>query len=243
MAIALFTRRVGAAISTIAQMKDIKDVGPADGSDPGAVALAAARAEKIALLHEVDHRVKNNLQLIASLILLQSRRTSDEAARTALKTVLERVTAVATVHRRLFQGDPLRFDVADFVRDLTADLAAAAGRDDLEIVLDLEHVAIPASSAAAFALVVNELLGNALKHGFPAGRSGRIAVTLANRGDACVLTVADDGIGAGDHPPGFGSTIVKLLCQQLHADWQTADAQPGVRATVTVPMTPATTQT
>jgi len=201
----------------------------------GDEALQEALEQKRALLHEVDHRVKNNLQLIASLILLQTRRTSDETARTALKTVLERVTAVATVHRRLFQNDPLNFGVADFVRDLTGDLAAAAGRDDLEIQLDLEHVAIPAASAAAFALVVNELLGNALKHAFPAGRPGRVRVVLADRGDACVLTIADDGVGMTGQPA-FGSTIVKLLCQQLHAQLEVVDAQPGVRATVTVPM-------
>ena len=128
------------------------------------------------VLHEVDHRVKNNLQLIASLILLQSRRAPDEAARAALKSVLGRVTAVATVHRRLFQGDPLYFEVADFVRDLTADLAAAAGRDDLKISLALEDVTIPSSSAAPLALVINEILGNALKHAFPDGRAGHIAV-------------------------------------------------------------------
>ena len=207
------------------------------GPDPGAVALEETLARKDALLHELDHRVKNNLQLIASLILLQSRRTADDGARQALKTVLERVTAVATVHRRLVQGDRLRFDVADFLRDLTGDLAAAAGRDDLEIVLDLEHVTIPAASAAPFALVVNELLGNTLKHAFPAGRDGRIAISLAVVGDACVLTVADDGVGLGDQPPGFGLMIVKLLCQQLHAGLETADAQPGVRTTVTVPRT------
>jgi two-component sensor histidine kinase len=158
-----------------------------------------------------------------------------------LKTVLERVNAVATVHRRLFQGDPLRFDVADFLRDLAADLAAAAGRNDLEIVLELDPVAISASSAAAFALVVNELLGNALKHAFPIGRPGRIALSLTDRGSACVLIVADDGVGMEGRPPGFGSTIVKLLCQQLHADIALADAQPGVRATVIVPMNPSVT--
>jgi len=212
-------------------MQEVSTAAQAD-ADP----LAEALAQKSALLHEVDHRVKNNLQLIASLILLQSRRTPDEGARAALKTVLERVTAVATVHRRLFQNDPLRFDVADFVRDLTADLAAAAGRDDLEIVLDLDHVAIPAASAAAFALVVNELLGNALKHAFPAGKSGRVDVSLADLGGACLLTVADNGVGMAGQPPGFGSTILKLLCQQLHATLQVVDAQPGVRAAVTLPM-------
>jgi two-component sensor histidine kinase len=224
-------------------MTDTPDDGPAGGPQggrtAGADALDLALAQKNALLHEVDHRVKNNLQLIASMILLQSRRTPDETAKAALKTVLERVTAVATVHRRLFQNDPLSFDVADFVRDLTADLAAAAGRDDLQIALELDHVSIPASSAAAFALVVNELMGNAIKHAFPGGRTGRITVSLANRRDACVLTVADDGVGLDGQPPGFGSTIIKLLCQQLHADLQVEDAQPGVRAIVNVPMTTA----
>jgi two-component sensor histidine kinase len=197
-----------------------------------------------AMLLEVDHRVKNNLQLIASLILLQSRHAQDQAARAALKTVLERVTAVATVHRRLFQGDPLTFDVADFMRDLTGDLAAAAGRDDLQIVLELDAVAIPASSAATFALVANELLGNALKHAFPpgrSGRSGRIGVSLIDHGETLVLTVVDDGVGMSGSAPGFGSTIVKLLCQQLHAELEVVDAAPGVRVTVTIPTTrPAT---
>jgi two-component sensor histidine kinase len=220
-------------------MNNPEDGRPGGGaSETSAHALEEALAQKNALLHEVDHRVKNNLQLIGSLILLQSRRTADEASRQALKAVLERVTAVATVHRRLFQDDPLRFDVADFVRDLVGDLAAAAGRDDLEIRLELDEVALPAASAAAFALVINELLGNALKHAFPAGRAGRITVGLANLGTTCVLTVADDGAGMGGRPAAFGSTIVKLLSQQLHADLDIADAQPGVRTTVTIPMTP-----
>src|SRR5437016_2508787 len=137
-------------------------------ADETASAEALARGD--AVLHEVDHRVKNNLQLVASLILLQCRRAPEEAARVALKSALERVTAVATAHRRLFQGDPLRFEVADFVRDLTADLAAAAGRDDLEIALALDEISLPSSSAAPLALVVNELLGNALKHAFPGAR-------------------------------------------------------------------------
>jgi two-component sensor histidine kinase len=210
------------------------DGKPAAGETAPGEALARAGD----LLHEVDHRVKNNLQLIASLILLQTRRAPDEAARAALKSVLERVTAIATVHRRLFQGDPLRFDVADFVRDLTGDLAAAAGRDDLEIALALDEVTIPSSSAAPLALVINELLGNALKHAFPAGRAGRITVSLTDRGQSFVLIIADDGVGMSETPPpaGFGSTIVELLCRQLHADLQIAQAHPGTRVTLTAPI-------
>jgi two-component sensor histidine kinase len=212
-------------------MSDASDAGP--GGLAGGLAEALAR--KDALLHEIDHRVKNNLQLVASLILLQSRRTTDEAARAALKSVLDRMSAVATVHRRLFQDDPSRFDVADFVRDLAGDLAAAAGRGDLEIALDLDRVSVPASAAAPLALVVNELLGNALKHAFPPPRGGRIAVSLRDAEGRCRLSIADDGVGLGGRPPGFGLTVVKLLCQQLHAEFELADAAPGVRAMLAVP--------
>jgi two-component sensor histidine kinase len=204
--------------------------------DRTARTLEDALSEPGAALHEIDHRVKNNLQLIGSLILLQSRKASDEAARGALKAVHQRVAAVATVHRRLFQDDPTQFEVCDFLRDLTSDLASAAGRDDLEVRLDLEPVTLPAASAAAFALVANELLGNALKHAFPLGRPGRILVRMTN-GGAGRLTIADNGVGMSDAPPGFGLTVVKLLCQQLHAEFRIEDAQPGVRATVTVPLT------
>ena len=160
--------------------------------------------ETSALLREVDHRVKNNLQMIASLIQLQARRSDDEAARAALRAVLGRVGAVATVHRRLFQGDPARFDVADFLRDLTGDLAGAAGRDDIAISLDLEPVTLAASAAAPFALVANELLDNALRHAFPPGQGGTIRVRLSaegSNGGACRLVIADDGPALPADPP------------------------------------------
>ena len=206
---------------------------------PDGAARADSTGAPRTVLQEVDHRVKNTLQLIASMILLHSRRATDPAARLAPTTVLERVTAVSTVHRRLFQDDLLSFEAADFLRDLISDMAAAAGRDDLQIVLELDRVTMPASSAAAFALVANELVGNALKHAFPEGRAGRIAVSLTDRGGAYVLAVADDGVGAAQSTPGFGSTIVKLLCQQLHAELQVSDAAPGVRTIVTIPTSPA----
>lgn len=198
--------------------------------------LEAALAQKAALLHEIDHRVKNNLQLISSLMLLQSRRMSDETARQALKTMLERVSAVATMHRRLFQGeDAQQFEVSDFVRDLAGDLALAAGREDIQITLDLEPVTVPASAAAPLALVLNELIGNALKHAFPGGQGGVIAIRVDQADGACVLTVADDGCGMGEAPKAFGLTIVGLLCQQLRAGLEIAPAGPGVRAVVRAP--------
>jgi two-component sensor histidine kinase len=201
--------------------------------------LEQALEQKTALLHEVDHRVKNNLQLISSLLLLQSRRIEDEGARLALRGMLERVSAIATVHRRLFHSEDIEhFDVAEFVRDLAGDMAGTAGREGVQIRLDLEHVAVPASQAAPMALVVNELLGNAVKHAFPDGRAGTVTVSIHRRDGHFDLTIADDGVGlpAGGPGRGFGSTIVQLLCQQLRAQLRTEDAQPGVRAVVTLPV-------
>jgi PAS domain S-box-containing protein len=197
--------------------------------------------QKTALLHEVDHRVKNNLQLISSLMLLQSRRIQDENTRQALRGMLERVSAIATVHRRLFQSeDVTRFDVAEFVRDLTSDLAGSAGREGVQLKLDLERAAVPASQAAPLALVFNELISNALKHAFPGDRPGSVAISVHVADGRCRLTVEDDGVGMA--PPtsssrGFGLTIVQLLSQQLRAELAFEDAQPGVRAVVSIPVT------
>jgi two-component sensor histidine kinase len=223
----------------IQQVEDQSSAGSGDRSPRPARVAGAPSPEARALLQEVDHRVKNNLQLIASLIQLQARRTSDDSQRQALKTVLERVNAITTVHRRLFQGDVHRFEVAAFLRDLVGDLAAGAGRDDIEIVLELAPVQIPAASAATFALAANELVVNALKHAFPAPRAGRLTIALAEEGDTCVLTLVDDGVGLGDAPPGFGLSLAQLLCQQLHASLElgVTDAHGGTRAVLRAPLT------
>lgn len=191
----------------------------------------------VSVLREVDHRVKNNLQMIASLIQLQVRRTEDEAVRTALRTVLGRVGAVATVHRRLFQGDPSRFDAAEFLRDLATDMAGQAGRDDIRIQLELAPVTLPAGSAAPFALVANELLDNALRHAFP-GHGGTVCLWLEGEGGGR-LTVADDGVGLGARPDGFGLTVVRLLCRQLRGELSLEDAGPGLKACLALPAPPA----
>jgi two-component sensor histidine kinase len=199
--------------------------------------LEQALEAKTVLLHEVDHRVKNNLQLIASLLQLQARRTPDEATRQAVRGILERVNAIGAVHRRLFQGgDVQRFDLAEFVRDLAGDLAAGARRDDIQLKLDLDAVAVPASQAAALALIVNELISNALKHAFP-GRAGVVQVAIRRTPEGFALTVADDGPGLPEGgPKGFGSTIIQLLCQQVKATLAYEDAAPGTRVVVTMPL-------
>ncbi len=200
--------------------------------------LAEALEQKSALLHEVDHRVKNNLQLITSLLRLQARRSFDPAVKLALNGAQERVNAVATVHRRLFRGDDVqRFDVAAFVEDLVSDVIGASGRRDVVARLDLQAVDLPAAQAAPLALLLSELLVNAIHHAFPRGRAGTISVALLREADGFRIEIADDGVGMGTPAaaPGFGETIIELLCGQLRAKRETTDAQPGVRTVIRVP--------
>lgn len=219
---------------------------PPTGSPPGSgseSALAQARAETSALLHEVDHRVKNNLQLISSLILLQSRRVESPVAREALRGVLERVSAIAIVHRRLFEANDLqRFDVAQFIHDLVKDLMAVSGRDDLQVALDLQRADIPAARAASVALILNELVSNAIRHAYPQGQAGALEIVARRRNGDVEIIVCDRGVGlANPARPvrGFGLTITDLLCKQLSADCSFTDAEPGVRASVRLPIDPA----
>lgn len=192
---------------------------------------------------EVEHRVKNTLQLISSIVLLQGRRTEDEAARQALKAVQQRVAAVSVAHRHVgWIDDAEQVELAALAREIVGDLAGSAGREDVVIDLDLEAVTIAGRQAAPVALLVSELVGNALRHAYPSGRSGRIQVALRRTGTGFDLTVEDAGVGMSTAvaKSGFGLTVVQLMTQQLRGRLDTAATQPGARFTVSVPMETST---
>ena len=201
--------------------------------------LEAALETQTALLHEVDHRVKNNLQMISSLILMQSRTISDEAAKNSLATMLERIEALSTVHRRLYQSkDVSKFDVSDFARDLVSDLLAASGRSQISSKLDLEPIVVPADKATPVALIVNELVTNALKHAFRDETTlGSIGVKMSQPDGHLIIEVSDDGVGmdgnAGDGS--FGMRLIRQLGRQLHADVEWRNASPGTRVLIKIP--------
>lgn len=202
--------------------------------------LQEALEAQTALLHEVDHRVKNNLQMISSLIVMQSRSIPDESIRLSLQSMLERVEALSTVHRRLYQSDDVsRFDLADFVRDIVSDLIAASGVA-VTTDLDLQQVDVPAEKAAPIALIVNELVTNALKHGFRNRDSGSIYVRVARLDGTCTIEVADDGAGMGESPSAssasFGLRLIRALGRQLHANIDWRPRNPGTHVVLTMPV-------
>jgi two-component sensor histidine kinase len=205
--------------------------------------LQAALDRQTALLHELDHRVKNNLQLISSLVLMQARRADDPAVREALGGMQERLAAMGVVHRRLFDSDDIgRFDLSDFVLDLTAELSGPAGRPEVAFVCDLEPTLVPSSQAAPLALLINELLTNALRHAFPDRRAGRVSIRIAPSAGELRIEIADNGVGEREQAGGdgsgqrFGLTIVELLGRQLQARIAREDADPGVRVSVSLPL-------
>lgn len=213
---------------------------PDDEGQAGAGRIAALEAELAraqARLREVDHRFKNDLQLIASVFVLQMRRLPEGEARSWARNALARVSAVAAVHRRLdVVGDPKRFEVSAVVRDLAEEALAAARRDDLVLALDLEPVHVPARQAAPLAIVTGELVRNAVGHAFAEG-PGVLNVALTSEDGSITLEVRDDGCGLADAPPGFGLALVGLLAQQLRGRFEIAAANPGVRAVLRFPET------
>ncbi|WP_375408120.1 histidine kinase dimerization/phosphoacceptor domain -containing protein [uncultured Methylobacterium sp.] len=201
--------------------------------------LTDALAAKTMLVHEVDHRVKNNLQMISSLLTMQTRNITDPDAKASMEQMLLRVEALGTVHRRLYQSNNVeRFDVAEFARDLATDLIRGSGRSDIHLHLDLEAVEIPVEKAPPVALMMNELLTNALKHAFADERPGRLSVTVRPDATHFGIKIVDDGVGMPGQPLGknsFGKRLIETLARQLNASigWQPAD--PGTRIDIRLP--------
>ncbi len=161
-----------------------------------------ALEEKTILLHEVDHRVKNNLTMIGSLLRLQMSAIEDTGLARTLEKMLERIGALATVHKTLHDSSDIRrFDLGTFARGLTGDVISASGRDDIEVIDRIEEVDVDPVQATALGLVLNELLTNTVKHGFTDGRSGRLGIELRPDEKEVVIEISDDG-------PGFDATAI-----------------------------------
>ena len=210
-------------------------------------ALRAALVEKTALLREVHHRVKNNLQIIRSLLSLQAGQVENEEVQAHLAVTQNRIGAMALLHEHLYRSESLaRLNLADYVANLCSHLVRATGggssRARLEHHVEPE-ISIGLDQAVPCGLMINELVTNALKYAFPAGRSGSIRVTFARATPSELrLTVADDGIGlpAGLDPnetQSLGLQLVGMLTQQLGGT-VTFTREAGTTVQVLFPLKP-----
>jgi PAS domain S-box-containing protein len=189
--------------------------------------------EKEVLLKEVHHRVKNNLQIISSLVGLQADGSKDDTVRRVLRDVTDRIRSMALVHEKLYQSPDLaRVDFAEYVRSLLGYLWRAHGAAAaVQLTLDLEPVSLPVDTAVPCGLILNELAGNALKHAFRGRSEGEVDVSLKRtEGDCISLRLRDNGIGL---PAGFdwrearslGLRLVQMLAGQLKATVEVRSAQ------------------
>jgi len=191
--------------------------------------IERALAEKETLLKEVYHRVKNNLQVVQSLLTLQRQALPDGPARAALQDSVQRVRAMALVHEKLYQsGNLAAVSLEMYTRDLMRQIAEAHGAIARRVTLhaDIANVETGLESAVPFGLLLTELVTNCLKHAFTEQRNGEIRVTLVRRADGDLLTVADDGIGfATGFDPGaqtvsMGFQLACGLARQLGGELQ-----------------------
>ena len=183
---------------------------------------AALAAEREVLLREVNHRVGNSLQIIASLLHLQASSAAQDEVKAALTNAMGRVAAVAQVHRRLYTSQDTKSVLLNLYLDsLLEDLRRSAeGNRMSRLTLKSEPIEIDPDRAVAIGIIVNELVMNAVKYAYPDG-AGPIHVELVSEGDDLVLSIADDGVGdnaeADPRSTGMGQRIVAAMASKLDA--------------------------
>jgi two-component sensor histidine kinase len=176
--------------------------------------------EKTTLLHELDHRVKNNLQLLLSLVNYEIRRSTHPEVRHALSHVRERLQALGIVHRLLYGQEEVGvFNAGAFAHELCEDLLANSEREDIAIHTDAASVPVSADLAAPIALLLNEMVSAALSYAFQ-DRTGKLILTVWQEGDRCWSQLGDDAFTPEEKRAARESsegTIQKALARQLDA--------------------------
>lgn len=185
-----------------------------------AAALDHARHRDL-LFTELQHRVSNNLQIVSALLSLQKADITDEKAREALTEAANRMALIGRIHRRLHSPDSGQGELGSFLFDLAGDVTKATGADNIRCRVEALPVSLPDDKLVPVALIVAELISNAIEHGFAGCGAGHIDIALYPvEGDRLCITVTDDGVGL---PPGFDSAavssmglrLVRLLTQQI----------------------------
>jgi two-component sensor histidine kinase len=201
--------------------------------------LRASEERKEALLREVHHRVKNNLAVICSLFYLQSIHTEEEETVQIFRDMENRVHSMALVHDRLYGSENLaRIDFAEYAQALAKDILSSHGspRVPLRLRSELEPVIMTIDMAVPCGLILNELISNVFKHGFPSGVGGEIKLTLLNGPEGrCSLRVEDNGVGIPadldlNTGKALGLRLVRSLTRQIRGSFELVKIDPGTSA-------------
>jgi two-component sensor histidine kinase len=192
-----------------------------------------------AMLHEVNHRVANSLQLVSAMVHMQARSVEAEGARAALADTQRRIAAIAQVHRRLYTGESVnKVDMAEYLGALLADLEETWSTAEAPRTLTLfaEPLALGTDKAVSVGVIVNELVSNACKYAYGPAATGEVRVELRADGDNFLLRVEDDGCGMPADGivkgTGLGSKLVNAMAATLKAAIDYDPTHDGVRATL-----------
>ncbi len=190
--------------------------------------------ERAVLMQEMQHRIANSLQIIASVLLLKARTVRSEETRQHLHEAHDRVMSVAAVQQHL-QASVGEVEVGPYLTKLCESLASSMIRESRPLTLDVraDTATVTSQEAVSLGLIVTELVINALKHAFPDGRAGKVLFDYELTNPGWTLAVTDDGIGKPSTSTtvriGLGTSVVEALGKQFHARVVTSDAAPGVR--------------
>jgi two-component sensor histidine kinase len=184
--------------------------------------------EKEVLLKEIHHRVKNNMQVITSLLNLQSKTINDEQALSVFQDSQNRVKSMALIHETLYQSKDLsRINFAEYLHKLVAHVSRSyrIRPEAVQINIDVDDVSLPIDTAVPCGLIINELASNSLKYAFPADMRGEINITFERGKSSYVLRVSDTGVGLpADFKPetgkSLGMKLVRMLTDQLSGELQ-----------------------
>lgn len=196
--------------------------------------LKKRNEEKEFLIKEIHHRVKNNLQILSSLLHLQSRHIKDENALSAVREGQTRVEAMGLIHQKLYMGENLAsVEMKDYLYNLGDTLLDSFGIEDdhIKIIYDLDPLRLDVDTAIPLGLIINELVTNSLKYAFPENRKGTIQISLwINKNGKLCLKVADDGVGKEAAPElknstSFGTNLVKILSKKLKGNPVVSDGE------------------
>ncbi|MFW5854073.1 MAG: sensor histidine kinase [Thermodesulfobacteriota bacterium] len=199
----------------------------------------ASLREKEVLLREIHHRVKNNMQIITSILSLQGQRVGDPTTLSLFQDCRNRIKTMALIHETLYDSPDLsRVEAQAYLNKVVRHLSQSAGirPDQIRIEVETESVSLFLDDAVPVGLIVNELLSNALRHAFPEERSGRITISLRSDGrNSLVLRVEDDGVGLPDRAdifesgPCIGLNMVKGLVEKQLGGGLDVNREDGTR--------------
>jgi two-component sensor histidine kinase len=190
--------------------------------------IKSSLREKDVLLKEIHHRVKNNMQIISSLLRLQSKEIQDKSTRKIFDVSQNRIRSIALIHETLYQSEDLsRIDFARYVKKLATHLISIYRPEGqgIDLKLDVKNAYLDINKAIPCGLIINELVSNALKHAFPQNRTGEIHLLLKSMDGACELEVKDTGVGFPEginfrETNSLGLQIVNDLVEQLEGKMQ-----------------------